>query len=104
MTNLEKEIQELRRENERLRADLKDAKERIEYLLQWRDAFSEDFLRGYKEQIEKKHGIYRCDMCKHTEGHDWLMAMNEKDPCPEDCDGYKHWKWRGFKYEPTEEE
>lgn len=73
--------------------------EELEKLQSERDAFFEDFLRGYKEQIETKHGVYRCDMCKHAEGHDLLLAMNEKDPCPEDCDGYKHWEWRGARHD-----
>ena len=98
MMNLEKETQKLRRENERLRAALKDARERIDYLIQWRDAFSEDFLRGYKEQIEKKHGIYRCDMCINSNDNEYKPTGT----CSKlKCDGYSHWEWRGFKYENT---
>ena len=53
-------------------------------------AFMEDFKTGYEQQIQKKYGLYRCDMCIHR------IDSDVGKLCPKDCDGYKHWKWKGI--------
>lgn len=61
-----------------------------------RDAFMEDFKKRFKEQTEKRYGIYRCDICKHGGPFDEYLMGNVGHNCPKDCDGFSHWEWRGI--------
>ena len=55
-----------------------------------RDSFMEDFKKGFEEQVKRRHGIFRCDICKYSLNH-----INGEG-CVEECDGYNHWEWRGI--------
>lgn len=60
-----------------------------------RDAFMEDFKKGFRAQIEKEHGIFRCDICKYG-GDDVICHINvDNFRCPPKCNGYDYWEWRG---------
>lgn len=59
-----------------------------------RDAFMEDFKKGFEEQVHKDHGIYRCDICKHGGDYSGLDIVGKN--CPKDCDGFNRWEWKGI--------
>lgn len=65
------------------------AADAIEQLVKERDAFMDDFMRGFKNQIEEDHGIYRCDICKHAERYGYCKLAK--------CNGFSHFEWRGVK-------
>ena len=70
------------------------ALETFDHITAERDAFMEDFKKGFEQQIRRGHGIYRCDICKY--GGDYLNTDEVGEKCPKGCDGYNHWEWRGI--------
>lgn len=62
----------------------------INVLTKERDAFMDDFMRGFKNQIEEDHGIYRCDICKHLDRTSNMCRIS-----PLVCNGFSKWQWRG---------
>lgn len=70
------------------------AADAIEQLVKERDALLCDFLKGYKDQVENGHGIFRCDICKHG------IENAQENKCQKtNCNGYTNWEWRGVRGE-----
>lgn len=74
-----------------MREDIEKANaERAKAILE-RDALLSDFLKGFQDQVQKEHGIYRCDICKYGFENNPQGTTCHK----EHCDGYTNWEWRG---------
>lgn len=83
-------IAALARKNVALRKECKELTTKCKQLERERDAFMDDFLRGFKDQIEGGHGKYRCDICKHADS-----TRNHCRIEPYGCNGFSKWQWRG---------
>ena len=81
----------LSRENVALSKECEELTTKCKQLERERDAFMDDFLRGFKDQIEEGHGKYRCDICKHADSTRTRCRMG-----PYGCNGFSKWQWRGL--------
>lgn len=89
-------IAALSRENVALSKECEELTTKCKQLERERDAFMDDFMRGFKKQVEEDHGIYRCDLCIHNRINVCGNGINVYDCELAGCNGFSKWQWRGL--------